>query len=157
MTMKKSKKGITLVESVLAVVILAILSTGVISLLSVGGSKIAIISKESSTYAEAVQKLDLVISALSNGGEFDTDGSIIFPAVADDETPEGGSEPATSEKMDLGSSTLTYETDLNSDNTIRGWYLTLTMSYPDPSNKPSRTSTVTVKGYASNTKGGFDY
>ena len=37
---KKSKKGITLVESVLAVVILSILTIGVLTLLTAGGVKI---------------------------------------------------------------------------------------------------------------------
>ena len=67
MMMKKSKKGITLVESVFAVVILATLTIGVISLLTAGGVKIFEISSEADVYSQAVQKLDLVMSAVSNG------------------------------------------------------------------------------------------
>ena len=51
---KKSKKGITLVESVFAVVILAMLTIGILSLLTAGGAKIAKISQESNVYSQAV-------------------------------------------------------------------------------------------------------
>ena len=65
--MKKSKKGVTLVESVFAVVILGLISIGIISMLSTGSTKIFELSNESNAHAQAVQKLDLAISAISNG------------------------------------------------------------------------------------------
>ena len=150
--MKKSKKGITLVESVLAVVILAILTIGVLTLLTAGGYKIAMISKESSTHAEAVQKLDLVISAISNGSD-----EYIIKDAAGNATLDI-SALNTTLGFDSGTQTITSSADTFSDGTnqyLRGWYLTLSMSYTDPQ-ADNKVVTVTVNGYASNTEGAFD-
>jgi len=61
---KHSKKGITLVESVIAVVCLAILTIGIISLLSTGSAKIIKTGHTSAAASEATQKMDLLISAI---------------------------------------------------------------------------------------------
>ena len=137
---EKSKKGITLVESVLAVVILSILTIGVLTLLTAGGVKIEKISNESNTYSEAVQKMDLIISAISNGSAeyIQTDPTVALKidelkstfSLNDVEmtaTPElyDSAEPAT-----VGN--------------FRGWYLTLTYQG------------ATVKGFVSNSEGVFD-
>lgn len=66
---KKNKKGITLVETVIAVVVLAILAIGILSLMSAGGRKILHLSNEASDQAFAAQQLDLVIAAVSNGDD----------------------------------------------------------------------------------------
>lgn len=130
---KKSKKGITLVESVFAVVILGILTIGILTLLTTGGMKIAEISSEAEDYSQAVQKMDLVISAISNGyGNIVTDGTsykLEFTTGSFDFT--GLSDPVPSEE--------TYN-----DGEPRGWYLQLTYEG------------ITVEGYVSNTKGVFD-
>ena len=42
---KKSKRGVTLVECVIAVVLLGLLAVGVLNLLTAGGTKIAALSK----------------------------------------------------------------------------------------------------------------
>ena len=79
---KNSKRGITLVESVVAVVVLGILVTGILTLLTTGGIKIQEISGESATYAKACQKMDLVISALSNGSDtYITDDTLNVTAL----------------------------------------------------------------------------
>ena len=137
---KKSKKGITLVESVFAVVILAILTIGIISLLTAGGVKIFQISSEAGAYSQAVQKMDLIISAISNGSaeNIQTDPTVALKieelkstfSLNDVEitaTPElyDSAEPAT-----VGN--------------FRGWYLTLTYQG------------ATVKGFVSNSEGVFD-
>lgn len=66
---KKSKRGVTLVECVIAVVLLGLLAVGVLNLLTAGGTKIARLSKEAADQAAATQKLDLAISAISNGSD----------------------------------------------------------------------------------------
>lgn len=132
---KNSKRGITLVESVVAVVVLGILVTGILTLLTTGGIKIQEISGESATYAKACQKMDLVISAISNGSEtYITDDTLNVNALKscldfDDADVDIIAEP------------VSYE---GRPGTVRGWYLEL--KYQD----------VTVQGFASNSKGVFD-
>lgn len=134
---KNSKRGITLVESVVAVVVLGILVTGILTLLTTGGIKIQEISGESATYAKACQKMDLVISAISNGSD-----SYIHDNALDVNALISG--------LSLGDVTIAQTADLYdasasaTDDNIRGWYLKLT--YQD----------VTVQGFASNSKGVFD-
>ena len=142
--MKKSKKGVTLVESVFAVVILGILSIGIISLLTSGGVKIQEISQESGAYSQAAQKMDLVISAISNGSD-----KYIIKGESDDTcTLDTGKLLETlnlSGVVTLGCTAELY--DATKDPTVsnlRGWYLTLTYQG------------VTVKGFASNSEGVFD-
>lgn len=137
--MKKSKKGITLVESVLAVVILGIMSIGIISLLTAGGQQIFRISKESGNYTEAVQKMDLVISAISNGSD---------SYITSD--PVSLNVDTLKTALDLADATITatpatYDgTSDYSNSNFRGWYLELTYKG------------ATVKGFASNSEGDFD-
>lgn len=142
--MKKSKKGVTLVESVFAVVILGILSIGIISLLTSGGVKIQEISQESGAYSQAVQKMDLVISAISNGSN-----NYIIKDESDDSCTLATDKLLETLNLSsgetLGCSAELY--DATKDPTVsnlRGWYLTLTYQG------------VTVKGFASNSEGVFD-
>lgn len=131
---KKSKRGITLVESVVAVVVLGILVTGILTLLTTGGIKIQEISGESATYAKACQKMDLVISALSNGSEtYITDDTLDVNALK--------SCLRFGDDVDIDADSVEYEGESGK---VRGWYLKLT--YQD----------VTVQGFASNSKGVFD-
>lgn len=131
---KKSKRGITLVESVVAVVVLGILVTGILTLLTTGGIKIQEISGESATYAKACQKMDLVISALSNGSDtYITDDTLNVTALKSC-LGFGDDVVITAEPVD-------YEGESGK---VRGWYLEL--KYQD----------VTVQGFASNSKGVFD-
>ena len=140
MMMKKSKKGITLVESVFAVVILATLTIGVISLLTAGGVRIAEISGEATNYSQAVQKMDLIISAISNGSE---DYIQSDPTVSLDVdvlmTTLGIDDATISVTPDLydpsGNATVA---------NFRGWYITVTYQG------------ATVKGFVSNSGGVFD-
>lgn len=134
--MKRSKKGITLVESVFAVVILAIFATGIISLLTAGGVKIFEISQESDTYSQAAQKMDLVIASISNGAYIKTDENDLVSLDTQKITDLG----VTVDKAEI----VTFEGTTQTSDNVRGWYLTL--SY----------NGVTVNGFASNTKGVFD-
>lgn len=140
---KKSKKGITLVESVVAVVLLAMFAIGVLTLLTSGGVKIQEISKDAAAYAEATQKLDLAISAISNGSSEYIDTS--------DES-DWDLNAADNLKSTIGVDDVVFERvfykdgspqDTTSPN-VRGWYLELTYKG------------VTVKGFASNSEGVFD-
>ena len=137
---KKSKKGITLVESVFAVVILAMLTIGILSLLTAGGAKIAKISQESNVYSQAVQKMDMVISAISNGSTNYIDKESQVSLDIDD----------LKKTLVLNDVTITATPELYDDNkaatvsNFRGWYLTLTYEG------------VTVKGFVSNSEGVFD-
>lgn len=142
--MKKSKKGITLVESMIAVVILGILTTGIISMLTVGGTKINQISSESANYTQAVQKLDLIVSAISNGSGVLKDEESGIRTLDIDELLE------ILELDEDPNLTLTAEVALHSnsqeavDSNLRGWYLTL--KYND----------AVVTAFASDSKGAFD-
>ena len=142
---QKSKKGVTLVEAMFAVVILGILTVGIVSMLTVGGQKIYQISHESIAHNQAVKRLDMVISAISNGSNeyiltesetevvsldavkllttlkiSDNTTLIADPAVYDETSPD------------------------YSKNNFRGWYLELTYNGK------------TVTGFASNSEGDFD-
>ena len=139
--MKKSKRGITLVESVFAVVILSILTIGIISLLTAGGVKIHQLSNESNAYAQATSKLDLVISAISNGSATYIDTETTVELKVDKLKSAIG----LNEDVELTAVMDLYQsgeaaTVLN----CRGWYLTLTYKG------------ATVKGFASNSEGVFD-
>ena len=137
----KSKKGITLVESVFAAVILAALTIGIIPLLTAGGVKISEISKEANAHSQASQKLDLVIAAISNGyGEVVVDdaGAYSLDLSASDE--EGETAPA----IDLEGVTVVATPELFPDGSLRGWYIELT------------SKGVTLSGFASDTEGVFD-
>ena len=137
----KSKKGITLVESVFAVVILAILTTGVLSLLTAGGVQIEKISQEANAHSQASQKMDLVIAAISNGyGQVTQvgEGQYTLDLTAQDEGEE------SPEAIDLAGVTVVATADLHADNSLRGWYLEVTYMG------------VTLTGFASDTEGVFD-
>ena len=139
---KKSKKGITLVESVLAVVILATLAIGTISLLTAGGVKIHEISSESGAYSEAVQKMDLVISSISNGSsEFvktrtENEIEVVYLDVEAIKTKLGVQVTAVHELYDSSEPARAIN--------LRGWYLTLTHNG------------ATVTAFAANSEGVFD-
>lgn len=143
--MKKSKKGVTLVESVFAVVILSILTIGIMTLLTAGGVKIEKISTEANAYSEAVQKMDLVISAISNGSS----DYIVSSTV---EEVDIVSLDLDVLKTTLGLTDVTITADPRcydesipqTKANLRGWYLTLTLKG------------VTVSGFASNSEGVFD-
>jgi len=137
---KKSKKGITLVESVFAVVILAILTIGIISLLTAGGVKIFQISAEAGAYSQAVQKMDLIISAISNGSE---------DYISSDPTVELKIDALKStfnlDDVEITATPELYDsTQAATVSNFRGWYLTVTYQG------------ATVKGFVSNSEGVFD-
>ena len=138
---KKSKKGITLVESVVAVVLLAMFAIGVLTLLTSGGVKIQEISKDAAAYAEATQKLDLAISAISNGAYIDKDSATDFVSLKDGDLKTYLGLDASDALT--GTHELYQSGDPTSTN-VRGWYLELTYNG------------VTVKGFASNSEGVFD-
>lgn len=149
----KSKKGITLVETVLAVVVLGILATGILTLLTAGSSKIAQTSREAAAHAEATRQMDLILSAVSNGGD--------YLVVGTDPSLEEGQQSlaldADALKTALGldaettltiTSTALYDASMTGPgavvSNVRGWYLELTYQGE------------TVTGFASNTQGVFD-
>lgn len=135
---KKSKKGVTLVESVFAVVILGIFAVGILTLLTSGGTKIQQISHEASAYTEATQKMDIVISSVSSGAFLLDEGTALDCDAI--ESAFG---------LDAGSLDASIELYLDADaelsiNDVRGWYLKLTYNG------------ATVSGFASNSGGVFD-
>ena len=140
---KKSKKGVTLVESVLAVVILAMFATGILTLLTAGGTKILQIGDEAAVYAEASQKMDLVVSAVSNGSE-----SYIVENASTGVLSLDVNNLMSA--LNLSDVQITAEASLYDSavaaikSNVRGWYLELTFG------------DATVTGFASNTQGVFD-
>ena len=138
----KSKKGITLVESVFAVVILAILTTGILSLLTAGGVEIEKMSQQSNAYSQASQKLDLVIAAVSNGyGQAVLNDEGIYTL---DLSAAGDEEDESAGTIDLDDVTVVATPELHDDNSLRGWYLEVTYMG------------ITLEGFASDTEGVFD-
>ena len=140
---KKSKKGVTLVESVLAVVVLAMFATGILTLLTAGGTKILKISDESAAYVEAGQKMDLVLSAVSNGSDVyiieNASTGILSLDISNLKTTLGLTDVEITAEADLYDSSVAA---IKSN--VRGWYLEMT--YQD----------ATVTGFTSNTQGVFD-
>ena len=170
---KKSKKGITLVESAIAVVLLGFAATGILSLLISSGSKIFDIGQESSNYAIAAQKLDYVISVVSNTPSIYGENDATRPgglAIGDlDLYMLNGSLSGNEWSFadgDLKDCTIVATTEFYNNygefedaddsarangselpkigNYIRGWHLTLTYGK------------VTVRSFVSNSEGGFD-
>ena len=149
---KNNKKGVTLVESVFAVVILGIFAVGILTLLTSGGTKIQQISHEASAYTEATQKMDMVISAVSNGSsdyiKVDEAASTVYLDVTELKTALGFD--ATVKIMDMEDNegqlipTLYNAGEPITVSNVRGWYLKLTYNG------------ATVKGFASNSGGVFD-
>lgn len=139
---RRSKQGVTLVESVIAVVVLGMFATGVLSLLTTGGAKIMEISGESANYAEATQELDLVISAISNSStdyiETDVNGLVSLNIGKLETALDLDGEVSIVEMSLYDSSADATETN------VRGWYLKL--EYGDE----------TVTGFAGNNEGVFD-
>lgn len=144
---KNNKKGVTLVESVFAVVILGIFAIGILTLLTSGGTKIQQISHEASVYTEATQKMDMTLSAISNGSseyiEEVTSGGVttVTLNISDLQAALG---------FDTSEVTITPTLELYdasaaaTPSNVRGWYLELTYNG------------ATVKGFASNSGGVFD-
>ena len=172
---KKSKKGITLVETVIAVVVLAILTTGILSLMTAGGRKILLLSNEASDQAAAAQQLDLVIAAISNGDSRTEVNPYILKETYDEvnycclyinelfnvlgleednvtlvatiDLYDSTDNRTISKSVTVGEENVTMT--LYPVNNVRGWYLELT--YKDATAKG-----VTVKGFVSNSEGVFD-
>lgn len=154
---KKSKRGVTLVEAVFAVVILAIFATGVLTLLTTGRTKIAETNRAANTYAEATQVMDGIVAAISNGNYVKLDGTLrldeeevtvdgtatAIPGIFDVLDHLDESEITLAATPDYFEKSDGSDMDHTAENT-RGWYLSL--SYKG----------ITVKGYASNTQGVFD-
>lgn len=143
---KKNKKGITLVESVIAVTLLGFAATGILTMLLASGTKIFQIGGESSAYAEATRRMDQVIAAVSNGFVTNTTAA---NAIYDDTLPNGLSTEELNDFLGFDTTTDGYsltavKKEYAAGAGIQGWYLTLT--YRD----------VTLTGYASNSKGVFD-
>lgn len=141
----KSKKGITLVEAVIAVVVLGVFATGVLTMLTTGGTKIAQISREGEAHAIAMQRLDAVISAMSN----DATNYINLHEMTGE--VEGINVNKLKEDLQWPETDLSFnfETALYSGTqpkleNVRGWYITL--SYQGQ----------TVRGFTSYTQGVFD-
>ena len=125
-----------------AVVILAILTTGILSLLTAGGVEIEKMSQQSDAYSQASQKLDLVIAAVSNGygqAVLNDEGNytLDLSAAGDEEDESAGT-------IDLDDVTVVATPELHDDNSLRGWYLEVTYMG------------ITLEGFASDTEGVFD-
>lgn len=154
----KSKKGVTLVEAVIAVVVLGLFATGILNLLTAGSSKIHKTFADSATYTEASAQLDLVIAAISNGSEefiikdlnaepptCKLDVAKLREAVGLGEDTEITAQASLYDNLDVSGINPLYPAETVQELTeIRGWYITLTYQG------------VTLNGFASNSEGVFD-
>ena len=127
---KNSKQGMTLIEIVLGVVVLSIFTLGIITAMAVGSTAIAKKAGETTYHAEAVQKMDAVISVISNG------------SYTGDVASAAKSVLGYGNEVELTAIAETYPTDTGDK--VRGFRLSLTYKG------------ATVTGYASNTEGVFD-
>lgn len=122
--LKNNKKGVTLVESVLALAILALLAVAVFSLFTTGNSAIAKGRSEVAAYAEAAQKMDFLIAAVSDSAALCSD-PITWELSAEqikEAFPHAGLHDAEiSAQVSLYDPTLPRQPE-----NIRGWYLILT-------------------------------
>ena len=143
----KNKKGVTLVEAVFAVVILAILVVGIITLLTAGGTKILQISREANVNSEVTRKVDYLISAVSNGSaEYVTFTEGVEGAEGTCVLNTGkicSDFGITADKLTV---TTVYHVAANGNliSNVRGWYVTI--NYPD----------APVSCFLSNSEGVFD-
>lgn len=119
-----SKKGITLVESVLALAILALVGVALLSLFTTGSTAISAESNQAAVYAAAVQKMDFLMAAVSDCGASCADpiSGELSAAQLKEALPQGGLHDA-----EITAQVSLYDTSLppRLDN-LRGWYLTLT-------------------------------
>lgn len=137
---RNNKRGVTLVEVVIGVFVLSIFALGILSLLIYNNQAVSDSAKDKSAYSAAMQKLDTVIAAVSNGPD---SGYLVLDA---DDNVTGLKLTALCTLADLDDGSITVSsTDMYDTNHIRGWYIEL--KYSDE---------LTVKGYAANTKGKFD-
>lgn len=143
---KKSKKGITLVESVFAVALLGFAVTGVLTMLLSSGTKIFQIGGESSDYAEATKRMDRIVAAISNYSPdfFDTTTGDLIKTKLDDELGYGNEHGEVDTVYNLDSEISYFAGAEEVPANIRGWYLTI------------KYQTATVTAFASNSKGAFD-
>jgi len=141
---RNSKKGLTLIEIVFGVVVLSIITLGIITALTTANTKIVKNKKESVAHTEATQMLDAVISAISHGG-YETAAQIL-------DTNNGVMKELFGSGCDAtltiigGDTKYTYAKAVEGGNVdvIMGWLVQI--EYDG----------ITVRGYASNTKGAFD-
>lgn len=140
---KKNKKGVTLVESMIAVALLSFAATGILTMLVVSGTKIFKLGGESAAYAEVTQQMDLVIAAISNSPSAATD--YIDPTTGDLK-PGVLKSTLGLDDTDISAEISLYDTTAPQvPSKVRGWYLTL------------KYKGATVTGFASNTEGAFDH
>ena len=137
---RNNKKGITLVEVIVGVFVLSIFAVGILSLLIYNNHAVSNSTREKAATSTAAQKLDTVISAVSNGPESG------FLTLDGDNNVTGLDLDALCTLVDLTAGSITVDSvDKYDASNIRGWYITL--KYSDE---------VSVKGYVANTQGAFD-
>lgn len=151
--LKKSKSGITLVEAAISVALLGFAVTGILSMLLVSGTKIYSLGDKSATYAEATQRLDLIISTISNSNFASSSYTDKYGTEKTFISANGALNPQNVlEALELDDCTLEMigspieypGTETDPVKKIRGWYLRLTYDK------------VTVQGFVSYTEGSFD-
>ena len=123
-SLRNNKKGITLVESVLALAILVLIAVAVFSLFTAANSFIAGSGGETAAYAESVQKMDFLIAAVSDSGALCSDpitGELSVKQVKEALSDTGLYDAEISARVSLYDPSLPQQPE-----NIRGWYLTLT-------------------------------
>lgn len=136
---RNNKKGITLVEVIIGVFVLSIFAVGILSLLVYNNQAVSDSAVKKADYSTAIQKLDTIIAAVSNGGD---DTFVTY----ENNKAVGLKLDAIAALVDMNETDVTVTPDLYAGTaTIRGWYIQLDFS-----------ENLTVKGYAANTLGAFD-
>ena len=119
-----NKKGVTLVESVLALAILALVAVALLSLFTTGSTAVSAESNRAAAYATAVQKMDFLMAAVSDCGASCADpiSGELSVAQLKAALPQG-----SLHNTEITAKVSLYDTSLPSRlENVRGWYLTLT-------------------------------
>lgn len=136
---RNNKKGITLVEVIVGVFVLSIFAVGILSLLIYNNQAVSDSVVMKADYSTAVQKLDMIIAAVSNGAD---DSFVTY----ENSKAVGLKKAAIAQLVEMNEDDVSVTPDYyTGTTTIRGWYIELAYS-----------EELTVKGYAANTLGAFD-
>ena len=163
---RNNKKGITLVEVIVGVFVLSIFALGILSLLIYNNQAVSDSAVEKADYSAAVQKLDMVIAAVSNSlgpdaDDYDATISYLSENGSNIEVDIAGL------RDDFGMSDATVwdidadpdpdpEEAAHSTEPLRGWYITLTYKVKRTERGTETDYTTVVRGYAAFAQGEFD-
>ena len=150
---RNNKRGITLVEVMVGVLVLSLFALGILSLLIYNNQAVSDSAIKKADNSAAIQKLDTIIAAVSYG---DDSGFVIYDGEGKEKKATGLDDQKLAQLIGVAREDLNISADrydnANPSSLIRGWYITLYYKVT----RGEETVETVVKGYAANTKGAFD-